>query len=120
MLRAPGAMMGFLAISRRVSPGRLTGCAWERLIQLRSYLANAKELQLTIRKCPLRTGAALFSDASSLDVPFPGSNYGGACMQFATGNPAVAETFMSGAIWARCLVPPMPGGSFAAAELICR
>ena len=33
-------------------------------------------------------------------------------------DPAVAETAMSGAIWARCLVPPKPGDSSAAAELI--
>ena len=39
-------------------------------------------------------------------------------MQFATGDPAVAETTISGAIWTRCLVPPKPGGSSGAAELI--
>ena len=39
-------------------------------------------------------------------------------MQFATGDPAVAKTAMSGAIWTRCLVPLMPGGSSGAAELI--
>ena len=39
-------------------------------------------------------------------------------MQFATGDPAVAETTISGAIWTRCLVPPKPGGNFAAAKLI--
>ena len=39
-------------------------------------------------------------------------------MQFATGDPAVAETAMGGAIWTRCLVPRELGDSTAAAELI--
>ena len=39
-------------------------------------------------------------------------------MQFAKGDPAVAETVMSGAILARCMAPPKLGGSSAAAELI--
>ena len=39
-------------------------------------------------------------------------------MQFATSDPAVAETAMSGAIWTRCLVPPKLGDSSAAAELV--
>ena len=39
-------------------------------------------------------------------------------MQFATGDLAVAETVMSGAIWTRCPVPPEIGGSSGAAELI--
>ena len=45
-----------------------------------------------MRKCPLGTGAAFFLDSSSLNGPVPGSSYGGACMQFATGDSAVAET----------------------------
>ena len=82
------------------------------------YLVNTKDLQHTMRKCPARTNAAFFSDSSSLNGPVPGSSNGGACMQFATGDPAVAETAMSGAFWARCLVPPKLGDSSAAAELI--
>ena len=71
-----------------------------------------------MRKCPAEAGAAFFSDSSLLNGPAPGSSYGGACMQFAKGDPAVAETVMSGAIWARCMVPPKLGDSSAAAELI--
>ena len=39
-------------------------------------------------------------------------------MQFASCDPAVAETAMSGAIWTRCLVQPKLGDSSGAAELI--
>ena len=39
-------------------------------------------------------------------------------MQFATGDRAVAETAMRGAIWTRCLVPPKLRDSSGAAELI--
>lgn len=77
-----------------------------------------KDLQLTTRKCPARKNAAFFSDSSSLNGPVPGSSFGGACMQFATGDPAVAGTFMSGETWTRCLVPPKLEDSSAAAELI--
>ena len=70
-----------------------------------------------MRQCPLRAGAAFFSDPFSLNGPVPGSSYGGACMQFATGDQAGAETTMSGAIWTRCLVPPKPGGSSGVAGL---
>mmetsp|Transcript_4068 Transcript_4068/g.9683 ORF Transcript_4068/g.9683 Transcript_4068/m.9683 type:complete len:381 (-) Transcript_4068:53-1195(-) len=114
----PGAMLGFVAIPRRVSPGRLTEYAWGRLIQWARYLVNTKELQLTMRRCPPESDAAFLSDSSSLNGPVPGSSCGGACMQFAMGDPAVAKTAMSGAIWTRCLVPPELGDSSAAAELI--
>ena len=111
-------MLGFVAVSRRVSPGRLTECAWDRLIQWARYLVNTKDLQLKMRKCPAGTNAAFFSDSSSLNGTAPGSSFGGACMQFATGDPAMAETAMSGPMWARCLVPPKLGDSSAAAKLI--
>ena len=91
-------MLGFVAISRRVSPGRLTECAWGRLVQWARYLVNTKDIQFTIRQCPPGAGAAFFSDSTSLNSPVPGNSYGGACMQFATGDPAVAETAMSGAV----------------------
>ena len=115
MPRSPRRHAG---LCRERGPGRLTECAWGRLIQLARYLVNTKDLQLTMRKCPPRAGAAFFSDTSSLSGLVSESSYGGACMQFATGDPAVAETAVSGAIWSRCLVPPKPGDSFAAAELI--
>ena len=41
-----------------------------------------------------------------------------ACIQFSAGDAVLPDKAMSGAIWARCLVPPKPGGSSAAAELI--
>ena len=112
------AVLGFVAISRRVSPGRLTEYARGRLIQWAKHLINTKEILLRKRQCPPRAGAAFFSDPPSLNGPVPGNSYGGACMQIATGDPAVAETAMSGAIWTRCLVPPKPGDSSVAAELI--
>ena len=71
-----------------------------------------------MRKCPSRTNAALCSDSSSLNGPVPGSSYGEVCMQFATGDPVVAETVKGGAIWTRCLVPPKHGDSSASAGLI--
>ena len=110
----PDAMLGFATISPFVSPGRQTDYAWQMLIRWERY----QDLQLTMRKCPLRAGAGFFSDSSSLNGPVPGSSYDGACIQFSTGDPAVAGTTMSGAIWARCLVPPKPGDISAAAELI--
>ena len=114
----PDAMLGFVAVSRRVSSGRLTQYAWDRLVPWARYLVNTKELLLTLRKCPAMADAAFISDSSLLNGPAPGSSYGGACMQFAKGDPAVAETVMSGAILARCMAPPKLGGSSAAAELI--
>ena len=71
-----------------------------------------------MRRCPPESDAAFFSDSPSLNGPAPGSSYAGAFLQFATGDPAVAETAMSGEIWTRCLVPPKPGGSSGAEELI--
>ena len=38
-------------------------------------------------------------------------------MQFATGDPVVAETVTGGAIWTRCLIPPELGDSSGAAKL---
>ena len=116
-MHATRAMLGFVAASRRVSSGRLTQYAWGRLVQWARYLVNTKELVITMRKCPAKADAAFFSDSSLLNGPAPGSSYGGACMQFAKGDPAVAGTAMSGAIWARCLVPPKLGDTSAAAEL---
>ena len=59
-----------------------------------------------------------FLASSSLYGPVPGSSNNGACMQFTTGYPAVTKTAMSGAIWARCLVPQKLRVSSAAAKLI--
>ena len=73
----PNAMPGFVAVSRRVSSGRLTQYAWGRLVQWTRYLVNTKELLLTMRKCPAETGAAFFSDSSLLNGLAPGSSYGG-------------------------------------------
>ena len=103
----PGAVLGFVAISRRVSPGRLTEYAWDTLIQWAMYRANNKNIQLATRQCPPRTGAAFFSDFYSLNGPVLGISYDGACLQFATGDPAMAGTVMSGVIWTECLVPPV-------------
>ena len=114
----PGGMLGFVAISRKVGPGRLTKYAWNRLVQWARYLVGTKGLLLTMRRCPAGTDAAFFSDSSSLNGPVPGSSYGGACMQYVSGDPASAGTVMSGAIWARCLVPSKLGDSSASAELI--
>ena len=114
----PGAVLGFVATLRRVSPGRLTEYAWDRPIQWARYLVSTKEIHLTMRQCPPEADATFFSDSSSLTGPVPGSSYGGACMLLVTGGPAVTETVMSGAIWARCLAPPKFGGSSGAAELV--
>ena len=111
-------MLWFVAISRRVSPGRLTEYAWDRFIRWGRCLVNTKGIQHTTRRCPPESVAAVFSYSSSLNGPVPGSSYAGACMQFATGNPAVAEAVISGAVWTRCLVPPKPGDSSGATELI--
>ena len=79
---------------------------------------NTKNIKLTMRRSPLETGASFFSDPFSLNGPVPGSSYAGVCMQFATGDPAVAEIAMSGAIRTRFLVPPELGKSSGAAELV--
>mmetsp|Transcript_4066 Transcript_4066/g.9678 ORF Transcript_4066/g.9678 Transcript_4066/m.9678 type:complete len:95 (-) Transcript_4066:152-436(-) len=70
----PEAMLGFVTISRRVSPGRLTEYAWDRLIQWARYLANTKDTQLAVCRCPPESYAAFFSDPSSLNGPVPGSS----------------------------------------------
>jgi len=114
----PDAMLAFVAIARRVSPGRLTEYAWDRLVQWGSYLVKTRDVHLTMRKVPAGTEAACYSDSSALNGPVPGSSYGGACLQYSTGDPTLPDTVMSGAIWARCLVPPKLGDSSAAAELI--
>ena len=94
----PDAMPVPVAISRRVSPGRLTEYAWDRPIQWARYLVNTKDIRLTMRQCPPESDAAFFSNSSSLNGPVPGSSYAGACMQFATGDPEVAVTTMGGGI----------------------
>ena len=73
-----GAMMGYVAISRRLSPGQLTEYAWDKLIQWARFLVNTKDLQLTMRKCPSRTNATFFTGSTSLNGPVPGSSYDGA------------------------------------------
>ena len=42
----PDAMLGLVVVSRRVSPGRLTKYAWDRLIQWARYLVNTKDIHL--------------------------------------------------------------------------
>ena len=79
---------------------------------------KTRNAHLTMRRAAAGTGAACFSVSSALNGPVPGSSYGGACLQDSTGDPALPDTVMSGAIWARCLVPPKLGDSSAAAELI--
>ena len=54
----PDAMLAFVAIARRVSPGRFTECAWDRLVQWGAYLAKTKDAHLTMRKAAAGTGAA--------------------------------------------------------------
>ena len=69
-------------------------------------------------RCPPESDAEFFLDSCSLNGPVPGSKYSGAGTQFATGDPALAETAMSGTIWTRCLVPPVLGDSSGSAELV--
>ena len=88
------------------------------MIQWAIYLAKARDVHLTMRKAAARTGAACFFESPDLNGPAPGSSCAGACIQFPTGDPALPDTAMSGAIWAQCMVPPKPGDSSAAAELI--
>ena len=66
------AMLGFVAISRCLSPGRLAKCAWGKLIQRERCLVNTKDTQLKMRQCPPRAGAAFFSDFYTLNDPVPG------------------------------------------------
>ena len=72
----PSSMLGFVAISRRVSPGRLTEYAWGRLIQWARYLV--KNTQLAMRRCPPESGASFVSGSPSLNGPVPGSSNAGA------------------------------------------
>ena len=48
----PEATLGFVASSRRVSPGSLTEYAWDRLIQWARYLVNTKGVKHTMRRYP--------------------------------------------------------------------
>ena len=111
-------MLVFVAIARRVSPGRLTEYALDRLVQWGTYLAKTRDVHLAMRKTAAGTGAACFSDSSALNGPVPGSSYAGAYLQYSTGDPTLPGTVKSGAIWARCLVLPKLGDSPVAAELM--
>ena len=111
-------MLAFVAIARRVSPGRFTEYAWGQLVQWGTYLVKTRDVHLAMRKAAAGAGADFFSNSSALNGPVPGSSCAGACMQYSTGDPALPGTAMSGAIWARCLVPPELGDSAAAEELI--
>ena len=71
-----------------------------------------------MRKAAAGTDAACFSDSSAFNGTVSGCSYTGACIQYSTGDPALPDAIMSGAIWARCLAPPKPGDSSAAAELV--
>ena len=110
MPRAPRCNAGIRRGLAARGLGETHQYAWGRLVQWAIYLIKTKDLEfeflLTMRKCPAKAVAAFFSDLSLLNGPAPGSSYGGACMQFAQDDPAVAGTVMSGAIRARCLVPP--------------
>ena len=75
----PETMLGFVAVSMRVIPGRLTECALERLVQWAGYLANNKVIQLTMRRCRRESGSLLFSGSSSLNGPVLGSSFAGTC-----------------------------------------
>jgi len=79
---------------------------------------RTRDVHLSMRKAAVGTGAACYSDSPEINGPVPGSSYGGACLRYLTGDPSLPDTVMSGAIWARCLVPPKLGDSSAAAELI--
>ena len=70
----PDAMLAFVAIARRVSPGRFTECAWDRLVQWGAYLVNTGDVHLTMRRAAAGTGAACYSDSSALNGPVPGSS----------------------------------------------
>ena len=110
--------LAFVTIARRVSPGGFAEYAWDRLVQWGTYLAKTRDVHLAMRKAAAGTGAACFSVSSALNVPVPGNSCARVCMQYKTGDPALPDTAMSGAIWARFLVPPKLGDSSAAAEVI--
>ena len=86
-------MVGFVSISRRVSPGRLSEYAWEKPIQWTRYLVKTKDIQLSMRRCPPESGASFFSESTSLNGPIPRSSYAGACIQFATYLDALVVLF---------------------------
>ena len=111
---APGGLLGYAALARRTSLGRLTQYAWGRIVQWATYLVKVKDLKPTTRRAPPGAQAAFFSDLSAPNGPRPGSTYGGECQQFSTGDPTWCVPVMSGALWARCLVPRTPGDSSAA------
>ena len=71
-------MRAFVAISRRVSPGRFTEYAWGRLIQWETYLVKTRDAHLAMREAAVGTDAACFPDSSALNGPIPGSSYAGA------------------------------------------
>jgi len=112
----PDAMLAFVELSRRVSPGRFTEYARGRPIQWATYLVRMKYVHLAMREAAVReaavreaaagTNAPCFSGSSALNGPVPVSSYAGTCIQVMTGDPALADSVMSGAIWARCLVTP--------------
>ena len=95
-----------------------TEYAWDRLGQWGTYLAKTRDVHLAMRKAAAETGAACFSDSPALNGPVPGSSYARECLKYSKGGPTMPDTVMSGAIWARCLVPPKLGDSTAAAELV--
>ena len=111
-------MLGYAALTRRTTPRRLAQYARARIVQWAIYLVKTKNPKLTIRRAPPGAQAAFFSDTSTLNGPSPGSSYGGACQQFSTGDPTQGVPVMSGALWARSLVPRTLGDSSAAVELV--
>ena len=70
-------MLAFVAISRRVSPGRFNEHVWGRQIQWDTYLAKTRDVHLTIREAAARTGEACFSGSSALKGPIPGRSFAG-------------------------------------------
>ena len=71
--------------------------------------AKTRDVHLAMRVAAAGTDAACFSDSFTLNGPISGSSYTGTCIQFSAGYPALPDKVMSGAIWARCLVPPSSG-----------
>ena len=72
------SMLGFVAISRRVSPGGPTGYAWDRPIQWAGYLVDTKDIQIALHEWPPGTNAPFYSDYTTLNGPVPGGSYAGA------------------------------------------
>ena len=73
-------MLAFFAIARRVSPGRLTKYAWDRLIPWAINLVKTRNVHLSMWKAAAGTSAACFSDSPALNGPAPGSSYAWACI----------------------------------------